>query len=574
MRLKIIAVCLCLFLSGAAYATDRHVGSGQTYANINAALSAASGGDTIIVHDGTYTDSITTVPAGTAGAYTVIKALNDGGVNITGTLFLPVSTSAYLQFEGLKWTKSEQKTIAGHHLKFFRCAFSGGDTAAEGAGVAIGDVDTNATITKYVLFEDCWSYGIGGRYNFVVYLSDHIVFRRCIARHDGGYGPYSGNPEAGFSNYNSQYVEFQNCMVIDSNLQTTNNPGSVSGYAYWDQAFYLIYNSTCPLADCESTDHLYIRSNISLNNLGSSYRFDGSSTTITIPIWTNNVGIGFGEGGDVGAIINGGSGTLSFGSTLLNCAYKNFTYGAADGHGSAGTIDYSFMISLGTAYYNFTDGGHNLTSAGTAWTYIPRIESGSVGPTILKKIGVSGTLYGDTGYADTTTDNLWPWPNEDRIKTDMAAVSNRGFTAYSGKDGTHNSLTSYIWEYLGNQIPADIYGGGADTTAPETTISTSSPQSISSDSLAVSGTASDAVGVSGVKWRIGAEPDATHGTACTGTTSWSATVTGFSSGANTLYIEAYDAAENYDSGNSITVNYSIPSSAMLSGATMSGGRIN
>jgi hypothetical protein len=48
----------------------------------------------------------------------------------------------------------------------------------------------------------------------------------------------------------------------------------------------------------------------------------------------------------------------------------------------------------------------------------------------------------------------------------MAAYTNhsvdgsRGFAA-SGKqlNGTDNiTLTSYIWEYLGNQMPSDIYG--------------------------------------------------------------------------------------------------------------------
>ena len=84
-----------------------------------------------------------------------------------------------------------------------------------------------------------------------------------------------------------------------------------------------------------------------------------------------------------------------------------------------------------------------------------------IGPTILKKIGVSGTLYGDTGYTDTTTDNLWPWPYEERIKADMASVATvgtRGFCTGTSKDGSAQTLTKYIWEYLGNQIPSDIYG--------------------------------------------------------------------------------------------------------------------
>jgi hypothetical protein len=96
---------------------------------------------------------------------------------------------------------------------------------------------------------------------------------------------------------------------------------------------------------------------------------------------------------------------------------------------------------------------------------------------------------------------------------------------------------------------------GGDTTPPTVSITTSSPQAISSDSLTVTGTASDDTAVSGCKYRIGSEPDATHGTACTGTTSWSCATSGYSSGANTLYVECYDAVPNYSTGHSITVNY-------------------
>src|SRR5205085_1629742 len=59
---------------------------------------------------------------------------------------------------------------------------------------------------------------------------------------------------------------------------------------------------------------------------------------------------------------------------------------------------------------------------------------------------------------------LWPFPNEAVIKADMASYSGpggagaRGFTAGNSLDGSPQTLTRYIWEYLGNQIPAEIYG--------------------------------------------------------------------------------------------------------------------
>jgi hypothetical protein len=96
--------------------------------------------------------------------------------------------------------------------------------------------------------------------------------------------------------------------------------------------------------------------------------------------------------------------------------------------------------------------------------YLPRVESGTKGATIMYKHGTDGTLYGETGYDTLSATALWPFPNEAKIKADMASYSGsgpsgaRGFATGTSMDGSAQSLTKYIWEYLGNQIPADIYG--------------------------------------------------------------------------------------------------------------------
>jgi hypothetical protein len=57
-----------------------------------------------------------------------------------------------------------------------------------------------------------------------------------------------------------------------------------------------------------------------------------------------------------------------------------------------------------------------LSNAGLK--YLPRIEAGSAlavagaGANILYQQGVSGTLYGETGYNTLTSTQLWPYPNE------------------------------------------------------------------------------------------------------------------------------------------------------------------
>jgi hypothetical protein len=114
-------------------------------------------------------------------------------------------------------------------------------------------------------------------------------------------------------------------------------------------------------------------------------------------------------------------------------------------------------------------------------------------------------------------------------------------------DGTANS-TGYEITF-GDEVEAD-------TTAPETTI-TGGNVTITSDSRTVEGSASDAVGVSSCKFRVGSAPSASAGTACTGTTSWSCSTSGYSEGANTLHVGCADAAGNWGSA-SITVTLNTP----------------
>jgi hypothetical protein len=159
----------------------------------------------------------------------------------------------------------------------------------------------------------------------------------------------------------------------------------------------------------------------------------------------------------------------------------------------------------------------------------------------------------DTGTCATSQLTVWV---DDVEKTytnvDWGTIKDAGWISSPAINATSNQPEGEGWWQI-DQF--EVWDGlpGADTTSPTVTISTADPSNITSDSLSISGTASDANGISQCKYRIGAAPTETQGTVISGTTSWSGTATGFSQGANTLYVGCDDPSDNWGS-DSITVN--------------------
>jgi hypothetical protein len=151
----------------------------------------------------------------------------------------------------------------------------------------------------------------------------------------------------------------------------------------------------------------------------------------------------------------------------------------------AGSNDYGWTTATNNAFFPSSQaiGTNAVTATNATLKYIVRPEPGSVligagtagsdiGADITKQYGVTGTRYGEAGYDQKTNASLWPWPYEDVIKSVFAeanpaptgATPNtntpaRGFAA-TGNDafGKALTLTRYIWQFLGNKIPAEIYG--------------------------------------------------------------------------------------------------------------------
>ena len=503
----------CVFLSFEATSLAATYYMPDDFQNLKAAVAGMQGGDTLIIRDGTYSGSdnvlteLTMPPDGSIGNFTTIRAEHDGmAIFPDGFLRMngSIRTSYYVSFEGLKaLDRTEVRNV--NHYKFLRCAFFYDESPNLSSSAPFWLADAS-----YVLVEDCWAWG-AGRYRFVT-GGDHVVFRRCVARFDR---TDWHDPMGNFSSYTSNQTAYQNCIAIDSDQpQFWLNTEEIAGN------FYIHHGSHDNIIDgC-----------ISINN--RNY-FAGGSPDAGFSV-KNSVAVNTGRG-----IALRADHGLQAGYDIDHCTFININSGVYGTEGNAVDTwggNNNSVSTISSVYYgteNIALKGYNLGGSSTGYNclynnntdhygnspvasdycgansnainpltgnpgngtpailYPVRIEAGSDlsgtglsgtdrGANILYKIGVDGTFWGDPGWDTVTSEPLWPWPNEERIRNDMRSYSYTGPTTggttetLSGARGfcaDGQTLTKYIWEYLGNSIPPEIYGGGSvgGTTPPDDT---------------------------------------------------------------------------------------------------------
>jgi hypothetical protein len=519
--------------------TGNDSGSGSLsapWSTFSHAFTAMSGGDTLIVKDGTYNQAITNPPSGTPSAYTIIEAEHDGLAILSSTTpqyMLRLDSKSYVQVIGFKFINNAVNGTADVALlnsgssynKILRCGFYKTPTTTS-------DNISNVIVSgSHNLLEDCWAWG-GGRYKFLIYGGDSInsgsynILRRCVARHDREYsGGY--NPQSTFCNYQGANNTFQNCITIDSNQTAYYDSswygafflekGSKSGFIKLDgcialnYAFNFIFDDTA----LNDGDPMFVAGNLIVNN---SLAYDGGAgfkgaywlhTAVRNVMSMDHCLIGkldqdfsFLEDAN-GAGFSGAVDSPNPYAKATNNIFLGISANANDLgqalYNARGANDYNCFYNNAVNYAaSSTVGAHDKTATNpltTSLFYPVRIEAGGslkgagssgsdIGPTILKRIGLSGTLYGEAGYDTVTADELWPFPNEDRIKNDMMSYSSnwpsgnspgptRGFC--SGGNGLYGgliTLTSYIWEYLGKAMPPEIYNVNPPSILAATVVST------------------------------------------------------------------------------------------------------
>ena len=465
---------------------------------------------------------------GGSRGFTTIKAIVNGTVTIDGgftsdyTRMLHFdSNESYVNVEGLFFWRTNLYLGGATFIYVKNCGVAETSDTTQGQyNFGVGENSSD------ILIEDCYAFG-QGRYFFGVSSTGgtRIVFRRCVARLDFSY--LTNQYIAGFVNYAQTDVAFENCIVIDS-----------LSYVYSDGT------PTIGFMGPNGSNDTEILGSMVLNHIGSAVHFESTPTDLTasdLILWDIKNSTASADRLFWTKIDDGS--TAINNSTFGNSAIER---GIHHDSGSGSTVTDTIIYNVDTSasyeanadytanyvnfYANTYDGSIGTNSLSIDPTsngllYLPRIESGStlatagssggrVGADMTKQIGVTGTFYGDTDW-DITTDNaLWPWENEDVIKEKMAAYNlhsingARGFAA-SGKqlNGTDDiTLTSYVWEYLGNQMPSDIYGrdGGQVNAIPTSSIAVNSAIGTMPFLVNFDGTGNDVDGqINSYLWQFG-----------------------------------------------------------------------
>ena len=525
-KLKIIIVSLLLLFPSSVFGATYYlspVGNDSNtisqaqseitpWKSFTKAFSSMNAGDELILLDGVYSESAGTGTIHYSGTYsaqppsgsskanpTIVRAKNKGSVEINGELFVGRSNrkDSFLKIEGITFNGGG-KLYNTSYVYLKDCGFANGFL-----GVGTNDHDNGNT---YNLIEDCWVFAENSRGIAMNYRADYNIWRRVVIRGDGCNTlecAGSGNPNIGFTVYNSKFCSIQNVIIVDRILN--------GGSAYGDFATAQ-HNSNTQETPLQGNEWLGC---ISLNSEDTGFHMEADNAISPshylkncIAMSSNSITAGFNFNYTRGVIVENCStlikpgssaiilfthGDSSTGQVTRNILAKGDCYWAVN---RGGTTSYV------SSYGDFSRSRYNSTiiSAGEftndpqadgnppSLKYPVRIESGSalkgagynnedIGANIVYRYGIDGTFYGDIGYNTLTEIDLWPWPNEETIKGDMSQSSTRGFCA-NGKqlNGIDDiTLTSYIWEYLGNPMPSGMYAESASVTLSASTDSGTAP---------------------------------------------------------------------------------------------------
>jgi hypothetical protein len=479
-----------------SYSTIQAQNESTPWKTFSKAFGLMSAGDELLLLDGVYSEAAGTgyisylgtgsaqPPSGISKTQpTIVRVKNPGQVKVLGALFIGRSTrkDQFIRIQGITF-EGGGALYNTSYIYIKECGFHSTNQSG-GTVFGIGTNDHEYG-NSYNLVEDCWIWG-QERLIAINYRSDNNIWRRVVVRGDGcssGACAGSSNPNVGITVYDSRDVSFQNIIVVDRIL------GGGSPYSDFACAQHTVEShwfgpnewlgcislkapdSGWYLEPDYSNDNTYTVTNcIAWDSAGAGFNSQNSSSATekirNIKLTHFTTGNAGADGirimridtGTVQNVISYNAGRYGINSSI--------TPSYCDVFGSAEQAYYQTSCSIGAKTSNPLNDG-----TPPSLKYLIKIEDGSAlsgsgnggdyGANVLKRYGQDGAFYGDSNYNTLSSADLWPWPNEDRIQNDMQATSTRGFCAAG------QSLTSYIWEYLGNSLGGSVPPDSTRPAAP------------------------------------------------------------------------------------------------------------
>lgn len=451
--------------------------------------------------------------SGRADAFTTIMAKHPSKAVLKNDAYVRLkytSPVSYVAFKGL-FVEDGQIAAVGygentsenhkrhHHLKFIR------------NGVQ-GDLHTpfNAFRSDDILFENNYAFG-GGRYKFASFEAENIIWRRNVARYDRG--PVHDEPKGTYAVYSTIGGFVSNNLAIDGDhhefvvagelageftTPTTSGPTLAKFRRNIQLNSAFLFGNMDDQAGDSDVEHRDIISwdvkpeSRYVMSWGSAW-FDHMTMGEVQPRnfadqffnsyhnksrgITNSILHNFSNGDMFYSLQKEddhqtvGRSVERFGVDTVNIS--NFS-GALDPKSMNEYIasDINNIMSIDPLRSSNPEGGlryllraeteSNLSSKG--------LDGGDLGARVMTMLGRSGTLFGDEGFDEETQVAMWPFPMESIIKQKFSQYKytgaiytgdqyNRievGTGTLSGARGfaaSGESLTNYIWGYLGDVVP-------------------------------------------------------------------------------------------------------------------------
>lgn len=471
---------------------DSNSGSAtQPWRTFSRAWETLVAGDTLVLKSGVYSEPLEPTISGEAGNPIVILAEHDGEAVIE-TVDEPaiyIHNQNYLTVEGVVARSTGDTSavaIAGHDgpdwsdkttgIIMRRVGARSGSLHRNSSGFSVGRADQ-------VLLEDVWVFGYS-RNSMAVYGSENVTVRRAVIRWDGWWGDEykPDDPRVGLTVYNSRNNLFENIIVLDGGKQGEDTHGERVALALAGN-----HNGETAPFDDSSNNRFY--GVILLNNAGAGVNTESGGDTLEnnqfehLVSWDNGrTGFNVNQNADGTSLVHGTIGMNNTGvrfnnysGVINNVFYNNLvmgnrkaelvgdeSFGIIGGSGERSDNDYNNVFDHESDYrkYAMTPGPNSFSSP-LVLEYLLKIPEGSANHGAADDGGdIGATIVKRTVNGGISADKLWPYPYEQRIKSEMCDSQALLDFERTGDNSaawceSEQTLSEYIWEYLGNSCPQE-----------------------------------------------------------------------------------------------------------------------